>query len=391
MRALILGDVEVALPARGGARGGQRGGRDGGEHDVGGEEVASRMTLEPTDGPMTTSGSILDRLRPPGTFTAHPATMPAATPVAIANAQLDPIVAEQARFRIEGSGPLASRQIVPASKGASQLVTANAAVTDAVRGVLRLVEHAAGGPEATTGLQLSGVALSDSVQGHGGNSYQAHMEDDTIFQHALAGLGRDEQVRQVQTLGRNELADAASNTANVVAGWINVGPAASGAMLARAGTVFPGFNDRIDQQALGNAVRVLRHEAQHAADPTSPKLDKDGAMGLREAIAEAHSTSIGQLRDARRVLGLDAVVDDAALLGALSMRPYANLETVLRGALLQSGIATDSPQAAALLARPSDQVAEELVADVSRRQGLSVDQARSYLSTEFGQQLGRHA
>jgi hypothetical protein len=309
-------------------------------------------------------------------------------PLNVPNPELDPLVAQQARFRISGSGPLSGRSIHPVTQGARELVAATPAVEDAVRGVLRLVEYAAGGPDASRGVDVNGVAFANSPRGHGANTYRAHMDDDPIFHAGMRAATPQEQVVHAQRLGQETITESMNTKANVVAGWINVGPTASGAMLARAGVTIPGYNDRIGDADLGHAIRVLRHEAQHAADPTNPKLSPGGALGLREALAEAHSTSLAHLQPARHVLGLDGVVSDAALQQATTFRPYASAEQLLATSLRAGGIDPGSAEAARLVALPSDRVAEELVTRIARTSGEPASAARGELGAAFDDVLG---
>lgn len=340
---------------------------------------------------LTATTSILDRPGfAPVSFALPASSKPlAAGPLAIPNPELDPLVAQQARFRVEGSGPLSARQIVPVSQGARELVAARSGVTDAVRGVLRLVEHAAGGPERSTAIPLNGIAFANSPRGHGANTWRAHMDDDTVFQASIARARPAERAGHVAELGRQAVAESLDTKANVVAGWVNVGPTASGALLARADVVIPGYNDHIGDDELGQAIRILRHEAQHAADPTNPKLEANGAMGLREALAEAHSTSLANLAPARRVLGLDGVVSDQALQRATAFRPYAAAERTLAGALRVAGLEPAGNAAGQLVTQPSDVVAEQLVARLSTAVKVPPKDARHDLAAEFARTLGR--
>lgn len=335
---------------------------------------------------LSATTSILDR---PGFGSLLGARAGPRAPVDVPNPELDPIVAQQARFRIDGSGPLTSRTIVPVTQGARELVQARAGVTDAVRGVLRLVELAAGGAERSAGVELNGIAFANSPRGHGANTWRAHMDDDPIFQAGLAKVSPDARAGQVLQLGREAVASTQDTKANVVASWINVGPTASGALLSRAGVVIPGYNDAIGERELGQAVRILRHEAQHVADATSPKLEPDGALGLREALAEAHSTSMANLVPARAALELDGVVSDASLRAALTFRPYAEAERTLAGALRVAGMDPAGTEAGRLASLPSDRVAEELVTRLAKTTGTPAPDARRDLGAEFARVLGR--
>lgn len=262
-------------------------------------------------------------------------------------------------------------------------------MTDAIRGVLRLVEHAAGGPAASAKIALDGIALANSPAGHGANTYQAHIDDDPIFRAALAKVAPRRQADYVRSLGEEVLAEATTTKANVVADWINVGPESSGALLSRAGVVIPGYNDAVGEADLAQVVRVLRHEAQHVGDPTIPDLSTGGARALREALAEAHSGSLPHLAPARSLLGLDGMVGDAALAQAARFRPYAEVDGALVGALQHAGIDPSSAEAGALLARPARQVAEELVTRTARADGSDAGAVREGLSERFEHALDR--
>jgi hypothetical protein len=304
--------------------------------------------------------------------------------------ELDALGQAQARFRIDGTGPLSQRQIVPVSDGARELIGMSPKVTDSVRGVLRLLEQASGGPAASSLVHLNGIALANSPRGHGANTFRAHVEDDPKFLASFARIGRSGRAAAVRKFGDGVVEESLQTHANVAADWVNVGVTASGALLRTAGIVLPGYNDAIGEDQLGFAVRVLRHEAAHVADPTSPKLEPGGAMGLREALAESQSRGMDSLRGARAALGLDGMVGDEALARASNFRTYQGVEQVLAGALAVAGIDPSSAAAAQLVARPSDQVAETLVTRLAQAGHTSEADARSTLGAEFARTLGRH-
>jgi hypothetical protein len=303
--------------------------------------------------------------------------------------ELDALGQAQARFRIEGSGPLAERRIVPVSDGARELVGMSPKVTDSVRGVLRLLEQAAGGPAASAGVHLNGIALANSPQGHGANTYRAHVEDDPKFLASFSRIGRSGRADAIRRFGDGVVAESLQTHANVAADWVNVGVTASGALLRTAGIVLPGYNDAIGEDQLGFAVRVLRHEAAHVADQSAPRLQPGGAMGLREALAESQSRGMGSLRAARTALGLDGMVGDDSLARASDFRTYQGVEQILAGALAVSGIDPSSDAAAQLVARPSDQVAETLVTRLAQAGHTTDADARATLGAEFARNLGR--
>lgn len=299
-----------------------------------------------------------------------------------ATAGLPALLAAQPRFRVEGAGPLAQRQLVAATPAARALQERSPAVTDAVRGVLRLVEQVAG-PDAAAALAVNGVAFSLDGAGHAANVFAAHADDDPQFVNAWRRADAAGKAQLAGSLARDALAEVPATKAMVTSGWLNAGPQVSSALLAaHAGAPR-------SEADLALAIRVLRHEAHHLADPSQPDLPGTGATGLREALAEAHSTHLPQLQAARRVLGMDALVNDDALEGALAVRPYPQLERTLARALATSGMQPLGAEAGRLLAQPARNVAEALVHAVSRAEGSSPAVVRRELAAAFA--LGGHA
>jgi len=289
-------------------------------------------------------------------------------------ASLDTLADQQARFRVEGSGPVGGRSLVPISTGARELLEESPAARDVLSGVLALIEHAAGGAEASAGVVLNGIALASSVEGHAANTYAAHLADDPE-------LGRSPSGAQLAQLASDSSGDAPATKALVTSGWLNVGVDVAGALLAARGAPVGGATS-VTHAAL--AVRVLRHEAQHLVDTSSPGLTPAGTHGFHEALAEAHSTHLEQLQDARGMLALDAAVPDEALRSSLTTRPYPQHERTLAQALKAAGIEPTSADAAALLARPASQIGVALAEGIARSEGTTVEQARADLSRAFG-------
>ncbi|MCB0878479.1 MAG: hypothetical protein KDC46_05810, partial [Thermoleophilia bacterium] len=251
---------------------------------------------------MFTPSGILDSswLRGPGTIAQK-----AAAAVRVANPELDPVVSRQARFRVSGTGPLSSRTVTPVTPGAAILAAQDGRAEQAVRNVLRLIEDQAGGPDRSANLAFNGVAFSDSADGLAANTYRAHLDDDPAFQRRIAGLDPASAQQQAAALGRQTRATTSDLLANVVTGWMNLGPVASDALLGRAG--------RAGEQQLADAIRIVTHESVHAADPEVTGMSADGDLGFQEALAEKRSTTLPQLQRSRSVLGLDEQVGDAAL------------------------------------------------------------------------------
>ena len=79
-------------------------------------------------------------------------SFPGAPPPAVAR-----VAEAHPRFRVQGSGPVSGRLITPATQAARDLLATTPGVTDAVRGVLRLVEQEAGGAAASSSVRGSGT------------------------------------------------------------------------------------------------------------------------------------------------------------------------------------------------------------------------------------------
>lgn len=311
----------------------------------------------------------------PGTPGATSASPSVSGQLQVPNPALDPIVARQARFRVLGEGPISQRQIKPVTIGAAQLVARDGTAEDAVRRVLRLVEDSAGGPQASARVRMNGVAFSDSPDGLAANTYRAHLDDDPVLRAGVAGMSAAQLRHQARLLGERTVRGTQGMLANVVSGWMNVGPAASDAMLGRPGGA--------GVQQLGDAVRILSHESQHVAETSNTGLSADGDEGLQEALAEARSTRLEQLKRARGVLGLDGVVSDAALGAALRIRPYGAYERVLDAVLTAAGVQPGSAQAQAITKLPARTVVDQLAAMIVKPTGESPAEARAVIDQGF--------
>lgn len=290
---------------------------------------------------------------------------------------LDPIVEEQARFRLEGSGPLTGRGLVPVTAGARELLGIDAAGTErALRSVLRLVEDSAGGAARSAGVRLTGIALTDSPDGLGAATYRAHLDGDASLAGSYATAKRATRDAEIRAWGTQAAATNSTAHATVVGGWMNLGAGASGTLLARQGVHVPGMPASAAGDELGVLVRVLRHETEHVLDPTEPGLDHHATFNVREALAESHSTTLPQLQRARASLGLSAAdVSDAQLSAAIvTQRPYASIERGMAEVLTRLGF--DATSGAALLTRPSSEVVGELVRRVAAADHVSAGVAR---------------
>jgi hypothetical protein len=320
--------------------------------------------------------SLIDSMRGQIQATLAPATapvQPALAPLQVANPAMDGLVAQQARFRIEGSGPLVDRSIVPATPTAAALLAKDATASDAVRSVLRLVEHSSGGRAPSSAVRLNGVSFALTDGGLGANTYRAHLDNDPVFRRGVAGLGDRALRRQADLLGETKLRENTGLLANVVSGWMNIGNVASDALLGRSA----------DPQQLGDAVRIMLHESVHATDSTKAGLSPDADHAVLEALAEARTTSLPQLQAARGVLGLDGAVSDAQLGASLRIRPYSAIEQTLRNALAVAKVVPGSAEEQRIVSSPSKAAVEQLTSGIQRATGESPQLVRTALEATF--------
>lgn len=327
------------------------------------------------DGPLLSSiptASVAAASRPPappptGAFVAGPVAV-AAAPIANPAALLD----QQLRFGVSGSGPAGSRRITPVTSAARELVQTTPGVLDRVRELLRVVDRAAA-PGSASGIPINGVAFAADQAGHAVNVFGAHADSDAAWKRTFDAAGTNRPAIAAKLL-EDSMLSAPASLAMVTAGWMNLGPAASAALLGAhgiAGLPPPSIADA----AL--AVRVIRHESEHLADTTTPQWMSAGAVGaLRESLAEANSSSPRELAATRDLLGLGALVPDASLGPAIAVRPYPQYEQALGDLLRQAGLDPATPQAQRLVTRPAAEVADTLV-DALVRAGASRAGARS--------------
>lgn len=333
------------------------------------------VNLAATTGPMA-FGPKLDfsfsgtRVRPPSS----------AAPLLPA---LDPVVDGQVRFAIGGSGPLSTRTITPASSGAAQLLQRTPTAVDAVRGVLQLVEHVAGGADASRPVQLQGVSFASSTAGLAANTWRAHA-DAPKLRAGLAKLPPARQRHVLEQLAVKTAGETSDMLANVASGWINLGPVASTALLARAGV--PAANP-VSTQQLADTVRILLHESVHAVDTEPANLPKQAMHGVWESLAEARTMSMPQLQAARSKLGLDAVVPDSALAQAMQHRPYAAAERTLAGVMKTAGIAPGSVAEQRVLRASARDAVELLTTKLAAATGYTTADARTAIATAFAESM----
>ncbi len=296
---------------------------------------------------------------------------------------LDPVVDGQVRFSIDGTGPVSSRKISPASSGAAQLVQRTPTAVDAVRGVLELVEHVAGGADASRAVELKGVSFASSAAGLAANTWRAHA-DAPKFRSGLAKLSSARQRNVLEQLATKTANETSGMLANVASGWMNVGPVASTALLARAGVP---STTPVSAQQLADSVRILLHEAVHVVDTKPANLPKQAMHGVWESLAEARTMSMPQLQRARSTLGLDAVVPDAALAQTLQHRPYAAAERTLAGILKTAGIAPGSAAEQRVLRSTAHDAVELLTTRLAAATGHSAKDARTAIATAFAESM----
>ncbi len=298
-------------------------------------------------------------------------------------AAMDSLVASQARFRVLGTGPVSQRKIEPATVTAAQLLTKTPQAADAVRGVLQLVEHVAGGPAESANVRFNGVAFSTSQDALAANTWRANLDSDDEFTTRLTKLPRKHQTGVLEELARRKATETAGMLANVTSGWMNVGPVASTALLAKAGV--PGTP--VSMQQLADAVRVLLHESVHVVDDEPANLPMQAMHGVWESLAEARVVTLPQLQAARTKLGLDAVVPDAALQQSLLHRPYAHAERALTDVLRSAGIEPGSTDEREVMSATAHDAVDLLTSKLAARAGVSSDDARSVIATVFAEAM----
>ena len=309
----------------------------------------------------------------PGSSAPSPNPSP---PAVAAEPTLDALASKQVRFRISGSGPLSGRSLEPVGIGGAAAAARDGTAEAAVRKVLRLVEHAAGGPDRASGIRLNGISFSDSQDALAAVTYRAHIDDDPVFHAAIAGLDPGTRQHKAVVLANQTRRETAGLLANVVSGWVNVGPAASNALLGR-GTA-------ANEQQLADSVRILLHESIHAVDSAPTGMSSDADVGFKEALAEARSTSLPQLRAARSALELDGAVSDAALQASLQrIRPYQALEQALDATMGAAGVQPGSAEAARIELLPARQAVAELASRAAASDGADPQQAVRLIDEGF--------
>lgn len=316
-----------------------------------------------------------------GAAPAPAAAVAVPTPgIQVANPALDPLVQRQQRYRIVGDGPLSQRTVLPVSVGAAIASARDGTSVDAVRRVLRLVEHVAGGPERSSTVPMNGVSFTDSDAGLAAATYRAHLDDDATLRRSWSELRGDRLEGKAAEFGERVAGQVRGSHANVVAGWLNLGTTASATML---GSNAPG------ERQLADAVRVLAHEAVHVVDHGGSGLSTRADDAWVEARAEARSTRPDQLQAARRALGLDSAVGDAALAASLAIRPYPVAERALAHAYDAAGIVPGSADEQRFLGLSNAASVDHVVARASERTGTPRAKVRTIIDEAFATAIAR--
>lgn len=280
----------------------------------------------------------------------------------VANPQVDPVVDRQQRYAVSGAGPLSERVIRPATPAAlAQRAKGDGRAEDAVRRVLQVVEDAAGGPAASARVKLYGVALSDSPEGLGANTYRAQLDGDSVLHASVRDATPEQLATRARRLGETTRAEQRDTIANVVAGWLNLGPATS-ATLLRPASAPP------QAREAAAAVRAILHETAHVLDGGAVTgLSRPADIVIQEGLAELRSTGLPQLQRARRALGFDGIASDADLERAASAhRPYRGAEQSINELLRIGGVEPASAEASRIVSLPPAQAVEAIVANVAR-------------------------
>ncbi len=290
----------------------------------------------------------------------------AAGPIPIVDAQMDRLVDEQARFRVVGTGPVSQRELVPATSATVKYAATHPRLEQAARDVLRAVEATAGGARASAGLNVNGVAFGTSQPGYAALTTRARLDDDRVLREQVAGMDANELRLLNDSLVQQSVAETNGTLANVVAGWMNLGPKATTTLLSP-----PGSQSSADA---ADVVRIVAHESVHLADQTRAGLSDSAESTLMEAMAEKRSTTLPSLQRARAVLGFDGAVSDDDLAAALQrIRPYGGYEQRLDAMLGIVGIRGND--AASLFERTGADVAAALQRALARG-GTSASKAR---------------
>lgn len=301
------------------------------------------------------------------------------TPVA---SPMHAVAESQPRFRLEGRGPLSSRTITPESAGATELLRIAPRSMDAVRGVLKLVEHVAGGPARSSSVDLKGIAFSTSAAGLAANTVQAHVDDDEPYKAALAKQTSSARASTLASLATRKQRETAGMLANVTAGWMNIGSTASGAIVGHAAG-----QTQVPASDLARAIRLLLHESVHVVDTEPANLPEAAMQGVWEALAEARTMSLPNLQAARSTLGLDRVVSDKELQQMLTHRPYAGAERVLAGVMKTAGIAPGGALERQIVASTAHDAVNQLAPRLACQTGHSLADANQALATAFAESM----
>ncbi len=272
------------------------------------------------------------------------------------------ILDSQPRFAVVGTGPFASRSIVPQTRAAQDLLASPAGerVSQAMRGVLALADKRVGT------VTLNGFAFSGNRAGYAANILAAETPTE---QHAelRRELANPRDLSRVLGSLAGELEGALAVYSK---GWITLDDAQSTALAqGRAGR---------------DLLTTLRHELEHAV---STPTDAEGRTlrGLEESIAETLAQWPGAVEELSTAMRIPVPRDTAGL-------AYAEGVGTLGALLGRAGIDPTNPaqrrEAEQLLqGRPLAQVPAAIAARIAQREGLASDAIKeldSSISFTFG-------
>lgn len=268
--------------------------------------------------------------------------------------------AQQIRIDVQGSGAAAQRTLVPRSASAETLLQ-DARMQDAMHRVLAVVDLAAREQtsDARSAPRIASLSLSLDQE-----AYRRNVMAD-LFEMPGASAPTQDAIDGVRAFADSTMASAAN-------GSLSLGPEVSGALLRAWSSA---ATDVASQQALANAVRVVRHEAAHLVDDAP--LNTRSAHDLREVTAEVASIPADTLRRTADLLAVP--VSDAALAQAGKLNPYPELMQAGARAVEAAGVDAGSDAAITMLHGSSRDVNDRLVAAIGARHGLSHDRAQSML------------
>jgi hypothetical protein len=203
--------------------------------------------------------------------------------------KIGPILDEEVQIGIRGDGPMSSRELVPLSAGAHELLYGHD--RDAAQRVFRGVLGTLDGQEGAA--TLRGFSMSSDQASFATNLLMSNVEagfyPDSVASGDAAGLERSmiSLIPSVQTA-------KAQNT-----GWMDLGPRVSDKLRA----VINRGPEASDDDATEVALTML-HELQHSVSPHDPNTISDDAVWLEEGIAETLAWWPGEAAKLRERMGV---------------------------------------------------------------------------------------